>query len=53
MLSHLSRLPLFLHMVAISGLLMFVPAIVASMQNDDFVARMFFYSAVFVVFASK
>ena len=52
MLSHLSRLPLFLHMVAISGLLMFVPAIVASMQNDDFVARMFFYSAVFVVFVS-
>ncbi len=52
MLTHLSRLPLFLHMVAISGLLMFVPAIVASLENDDFVARMFFYSAIFVVFVS-
>ncbi|MEP2530513.1 potassium transporter TrkG [Shimia sp.] len=50
MLSRLSRLPLFLHLVAISGLLMFVPAIVASLQNDDFVARMFFYSATLVLF---
>ncbi|SFM15425.1 potassium transporter TrkG [Shimia aestuarii] len=52
MLSHLSKLPLFLHLVALSGLLMFVPAAMASAQNDDFIARMFFYSGTLVLFVS-
>ncbi len=52
MLKHLSQLPLFLHMVAISGLMMFLPALMASLQHDDFVARMFFYSGTLVIFLS-
>ncbi|PSL17336.1 TrkH family potassium uptake protein [Shimia abyssi] len=51
-LSHLSRFPLFLHLVAISGVLMFLPAILAVLQDDHFEARMFFYSAIFVIFVS-
>lgn len=44
------KLPLFLYLVAVSGVAMFVPAIVASVQSFHFYARMFFYSGTLVLF---
>ncbi|GAA6178915.1 potassium transporter TrkG [Shimia sp. NS0008-38b] len=46
----LSRIPLLVQMVLISGLMMLVPAVVASGQGEHFVARMFFYSGTLVLF---
>ncbi|MBO9401629.1 TrkH family potassium uptake protein [Shimia sp. R9_1] len=46
----LSQIPLFVQMVLISGLLMYVPAAVALVQNDHFVSRSFFYSGTMVLF---
>ncbi|KPA22647.1 Trk system potassium uptake protein TrkH [Shimia sp. SK013] len=46
------KLPLFLYIVAASGAAMFVPAIVASVQDFHFFARMFFYSGLLVLFVS-
>ncbi len=47
----LSKIPLLVQMVLLSGLLMYVPAVMASLQREHFVARMFFYSGTFVLFA--
>ncbi|TCL09332.1 trk system potassium uptake protein TrkH [Shimia isoporae] len=44
------KLPLFLYLVAVSGVAMYAPAIVASVQRFHFIARMFFYSGTLVLF---
>lgn len=50
MADRMTKPPLFLQMMAISGAMMFLPAILASVNNDHFVARMFFYSGTLVLF---
>lgn len=50
MLARLSRLPLFLLFVGISGFAMLVPAIYAGRLHDLHEARSFFYSAILVLF---
>jgi len=44
------KLPLFLYLVTVSGVAMFVPAVVASVQRFHFFARMFFYSGTLILF---
>lgn len=46
----MTKPPLFLQMMAISGAMMFLPAIMASVHSNHFEARMFFYSGTLVLF---
>ncbi len=46
----LSQIPLFVQMVLFSGVMMLVPAVLASYQDQHFVARMFFYGGILVLF---
>lgn len=46
----LSKFPLLLQMVLISGGMMFVPAVLANREGQHHVAQMFFYSGVLVIF---
>lgn len=50
MIARLSRLPLFLLLVGISGFAMLVPALYAGSLHDLHEARSFFYSAILVLF---
>ena len=50
MVSSLSRLPLFLLLFGLSGVVMYVPAIYASVLHDLHEARSFFYSGTLVLF---
>lgn len=50
MLSRLSRLPLFLLLVGMSGVAMYVPAIYAARLHDLHEARSFFYSGTLTLF---
>ncbi|SHJ23686.1 trk system potassium uptake protein TrkH [Shimia gijangensis] len=50
MIARLSRLPLFLLFVGISGVAMLVPALYAGALHDLHEARSFFYSAILVLF---
>ncbi|MDV4144146.1 TrkH family potassium uptake protein [Shimia sp. FJ5] len=50
MLSSLSRLPLFLLLFGLSGIVMYVPAIYAGVLHDLHEARSFFYSGTLVLF---
>ncbi len=50
MLNALSRLPLFLMLFGLSGVVMYVPAIYAAVLHDLHEARSFFYSGTLVLF---